>query len=127
MRTLLKKEHDYTSAMKVTARLTYEFFDYVASKLGLSGFQASWAQLEFLKLARHYEHGFMIVDFGNVLYPQYYHDRKHFPSAKQILMDNLDYFKKQAEKLLKERPCAHPEVRKHWKWIMSLGEKDEQV
>lgn len=55
-------------AMSLAATAT---FNYMASQLGVTGFQASCADLDILRRTRRMEHGFLILNAANLLYPQY--------------------------------------------------------
>lgn len=46
-------------------------FDYVARKVGATGFQASWAALRFYGEAMHLDGPFMVVQVKDALFPQY--------------------------------------------------------
>jgi hypothetical protein len=62
---------DYNSIAKALTNATVAFFNYFASKHGMTGFQASWSGLQFLAKTRGIEAPFMIVDSSKMLYPQY--------------------------------------------------------
>lgn len=46
-------------------------FNYVARKVGATGFQASWAALKFYGEAMHVDGPFTVVRIHDALYPQY--------------------------------------------------------
>lgn len=46
-------------------------FNYVARKVGATGFQASWAALKFYSEAMRVDGPFMVVKVEDALYPQY--------------------------------------------------------
>lgn len=81
---------------------------------GITGFQASFVGWEMIKEFFHESKiGMRLVDYENMLYPQYERDFK-----KTISQDTWESLQKQAEINLKESPDAHPKVIKHWKSIV---------
>ena len=66
------------------------------------------------KRTRNMSDGFMIINYTDLLYPQYLNDR-HFPSIKTLFKNNKKHLKERAEKLLEEnKGMACYEVTKHW-------------
>jgi hypothetical protein len=65
------------------------------------------------------ENGFMLINYDNLLYPQYLND-EHFPSYEKLIQDNKSHLAKKAKERLKESPDAHPDVIAHWKYLASL-------
>lgn len=63
--------HGYNSIADALTLSTVAFFNYFASKHGMTGFQASWSGLQFIKQTRNIDAPFMIVDSSKLLYPQY--------------------------------------------------------
>jgi len=127
---LVEREHDYGTCVYAMTHAALAAYNYVAYKLGVTGFQASCADLAFIRRNRHYEDGFRILDYNKLLYPQYFNNPEHFPTAHQLLMDNQEALSKKATELLAEREHVHPDVKRHWEWIQSLESKaksDENV
>ena len=119
IRRLLNGKHDYGTCVYAVSLATLATFRYMASKLGITGFQASCADMDFIRRVRHYKDGFRIVDYNKLLFPQYIND-EHFPSHMQLLMENLPHLQRKAKKLLKESPEAHPNVRSRWAFVAKL-------
>ncbi|MCM3109921.1 hypothetical protein [Lederbergia lenta] len=69
--SLESQPHDYNTIAEALVDSTLAFFNYFASKHGMTGFQSSWAALNFLGRTRGMEAPFMIVDSSKMLYPQY--------------------------------------------------------
>src|SRR6187397_1089725 len=105
--------HDYNTSAEAIVKVAMLAKQYVHHKLGNSGFQAGWADLEELLLSRHMQDGFIIFDGNKLLYPQYDLDEE-FEKWKQ---ETLKELKDKANKLLEESPHAHPNVRKRWEEI----------
>lgn len=117
---LVEGDHDYGTCVYAMSMSAVAAFNYAAHKLGVTGFQASCADLDILRRTRRMKSGFCIVDYENLLYPQYCDD-DHIPGWRHYLTKNLPELKKQAKKLIKEkRGGASPNVVNHWKWILSL-------
>lgn len=117
--SLLEREHDYGTAVYAMSCASVATFYYMSSKLGVTGFQASMAELDILKRTRDMKNGFMILDYHNLLYPQYLNE-EHFPSFNKLLNDNKDMLKKEAINLLEKNPKAHPSVLNHWKYLAEM-------
>ena len=97
-------------------------FNFVAGKLGVTGFQASCAELQFLKETRKLEHGFMIVDANRLLYPQY----DPYKEVTEFLDKTRPRLREAAQKLLTEsNRGVHPDVRQRWEEIAALPEPAE--
>ena len=120
--SLLNQTQSYGTCVYAMSLASVATFNYVADKLGVTGFQASCADLDFIKRIRGLEHGFRITDYKNLLYPQYYHSSDHFPTARQLLEKNLERLQEDAKALIEEEGerLVHPDVLKHWEWIVSL-------
>jgi ADP-heptose:LPS heptosyltransferase len=109
--------HSYESIADALTDATVAFFNYFASKQGMTGFQASWSGLQFLRKIRGMEHPFMIVDGGKLLYPQYdlHSDLEKFieetkPQLKEAAKENLE----------KVDQFTSKNVVAHWKELASL-------
>lgn len=116
-----EQPHDYNSIADALADATVAFFNYFASKHGMTGFQASWAGLQFLRKSRGMEHPFMIVDGGKLLYPQYDLHRdleKFIEETKSQLADVA------LENLKSVDSYTHDNVVRHWEYLASLKRED---
>lgn len=81
---------------------------------GITGFQASFIGWEMVrKFIYGSKIGMKLVDYGDMLYPQY---KERF--QKIISQGTWESLQKQAEINLKEVPTADPKVIKHWKRIV---------
>ena len=115
---LTERQHDYGTccyAMSIAAEAT---FNFVAGKLGVTGFQASCADMDVLRRTRHYEHGFAVLNYGDLLYPQY-RDKFDNLSWEDMLASQSKWLREEAGKLLDKTPDAHPHVRDHWERLAS--------
>jgi len=109
---IVNAPHDYNTSAEAIVKVAMLAKQYVYHKLGNSGFQAGWADLEELALSRHMKDGLIIFDGSDLLYPQYDLDEK-FQEWKQETWKSL---KDKAKELLKDSR-GHPDVRKRWEEI----------
>lgn len=112
-----QRQHDYGTCVYAMSISAEAAFNYVGHVLGVTGFQASCADLDFLRRTRMLEHGFQIINYDNLLYPQY---ADKFPTREQILRDNIDEIGKAAEKKLAEVDQVHPAVKQHWEGLVDM-------
>lgn len=115
---LRTREHNYGTCAYAMSIAATAAFQYLASALGVTGFQASCADLDFLKRVRGYEHGFCIIDYSQLLYPQY--DDKLRLSPEKMLEE--DWLRKDivetAKKNLETKVGAHQAVVEHWRMLV---------
>ena len=104
-------------AMSISALAT---FYYVSHKLGVSGFQASCADMDFLARSRGMKYGFSILNNEHLLFPQYADEFDKGFSAR--IRENIGWLSKEAAKLLDENnDLVHGNVKKHWRKIVDIG------
>lgn len=121
IKQLTGRKHDYGTCVYAMSIAAVASFNYVAHVLEVTGFQASCADLDILRRTRNYENGFSIINYDNLLYPQYWDD-EHFPSKEQLLEKNKKQLAKVAKRKLEEsNGYVHPEVKKHWQMVASLS------
>lgn len=65
------QQHDYSSIADALTDTTVAFFNYYASKHGMTGFQAGYSGMQVIGKLRGMKHPFMILDSSKLLYPQY--------------------------------------------------------
>lgn len=118
-----KYNTSYGDAVYGPALAAIASFNYVASQMGLSGFQADYSEMLFLKKLRYIKHGFKILNFDNLLYPQYLNDFNL--SAETLIRKNLDELKKAAKEELEKNPNAAQEVRDHWIYITEIPDSEK--
>jgi hypothetical protein len=105
--------HTYETSAEAIVKVAMLAKQYVYHKLGNTGFQAGWADLEELAVSRWYQDGFIILDGNKLLYPQYDIDEE-FEEWKQETRKAL---KAKASKLLETESRVHPDVRRRWEEI----------
>ena len=110
--SLVRRPHDYGTCVYALSMASEAAFNYVAHVLGVSGFQASCADLDFIRRTRSMKGPFMLIKAEDALYPQY--------DLVGNLLESLEkwkpWLKETAEKNLSERnEYIHPNVLAHWK------------
>lgn len=109
---LVHREHDYGTCVYAMSIAAVTAFNHVARKLGVTGFQASCADMDILTRTRRMKGPWCITDLENTLYPQYDVQAK----LAEYIAENRDWQREQAQKLLDERSNeAHPNVVAHWR------------
>jgi len=107
---LIDRPHDYGTCVYAMSMAAVAAYNHVASKLGVTGFQASCADMDIVRRTRGYER-FVLLDLGNALYPQYDLEAR----LRESLADARPWLAGEAKKLLAERhDVANPAVVAHW-------------
>lgn len=106
----------YGEAPRAMAQACLAVGWYLADVFGITGFQAGCVMWDFIRDWNYSknESGLKIVDYDNMLYPQY---RYHF--EKTIKPSVWEALKKEAAKRLEDSKYAHPDVINHWKSIVA--------
>lgn len=120
--TLEKRTHDYGTCVYAMSLSAIAAKRYLAHKLGCSGFQASGADLHFMSKERNMKEGFRLLNYGNLLYPQYL-TSDHFPSYKELIVENIEHLAKKARELIATKDSVHHNVLEHWKFIVDCDNK----
>jgi hypothetical protein len=119
-----EKENSYDKAAQDTFELLRDCLDYAGHELGLSRFQAGWASLHFLFESRGMKLGGRIIDYNDLLYPQY-ENKLNGLNWKQLICDNRDNLVVEANKLIKSASnSVHPSVLQHWKDVADRRDCD---
>jgi len=119
--SLVNRQHDYGTCVYAMSHAALCAFNYVAGKLGVTGFQAGCADLDFVARRRWMEDGLTLLDHHDLLFPQLL--EKFNRTALDYIMENLKPLQKRARELLEGKRGyeSHPSVRAHWEWILGLG------
>jgi hypothetical protein len=94
-------------------------FNFIAHKLGVTGFQASCADLDFLARVRDMKLGFIVLNGRDLMYPQYDLHKRLEDFIDQTM--SSPNFLSEVRKSLNE-DGAVPIVREHWKSILQRAE-----
>lgn len=111
--SLVEREHDYGTCVYAMSMAAVAAFYFVSHKLGVTGFQASCAEMDFLRRTRHLEGPFMLIDAEKMLYPQY----NPMVELLEALEKWRPWAKKRAAELLAERTSACDAVVERWKQL----------
>lgn len=120
--TLTRRKHDYGTCVYAMSLASVATYNYVASRLGVTGFQASCADLDIISRTRGMKHGFRLINYADLLYPQY-RDKIDAITFDALIAENGEALGKEARVLLAENRDAHPNVIAHWKRIAALAPK----
>jgi hypothetical protein len=115
--SLVNREHDYGTCVYAMSLAATATFNYVAGKLGVTGFQASCADLDILRRTRSMKGPFIILKAEDMVYPQYDLQGK----LREAMGEWQKWVAEQAKKQLAEHTDGnvHPEVLEHWKKLAS--------
>ena len=117
IRAVIYRSHDYGTCVYAMSIASEAAFNWAARSLGVTGFQASCADMDILRRTRQFKGGFQIVDYNNLLYPQY-RDKFDSLTFESLLHEHKDELKKRASELLIANPNSHPKVKAHWERLI---------
>lgn len=120
VRTLAEREHEYGTCVYAMSIAATAAFNYIANKLGVTGFQASCADLDIVRRTRRLTHGFRIVNYENLLYPQYEGDLTVTPAKLLKDPELRKRIAEEARKKLEENDEPHPNVKAHWQKLAAM-------
>lgn len=105
----------YGTAPRAIAQATLATAWYLSDVFGITGFQASCVMWDFIRdwSFSGNECGLKIVDYDNMLYPQY-----DYNFQKTISRDTFEALQEAAKKRLERSEFAHSDVVKHWQSIV---------
>lgn len=119
--SLVKREHDYGTAVYAMSLAATATLNFVGKKLGVTGFQASCADLDIVRRNRGIKGPFILLKADDALYPQY--------DLMNTLQESMDkwrgWLSKQATielKDCKDEP-VHPNVKAHWEKLATYKGK----
>jgi len=108
--SLVEMDHTYGSCVYAMSKAAVATFNYVAGQLGVTGFQASCADMDILKRTRMLKGPFCIMDGENLLYPQY--DLR--ARLNELIAEWTPWAAKEAQERLDAGDSACDSVREHW-------------
>lgn len=117
--TVSRGEQGYGESAAATGMIAAAAFNYAASKLGITGYQASFASMDVYRRTTSTKGPFMVVKAEKALYPQY----DLLDDIRQFLSECNDWLTEEARKKLTEEEArkkleggvgAHPAVVEHW-------------
>lgn len=116
---LRNRKHDYGTYVYAMSIAATAAFYYMAHSLGVTGFQASCADMDVLRRTRDMKHGFRIVNFEELLYPQYSDKLRITPESLLADKDTGKGVAEAAKQKLAEATNAHPDVVRHWRYLVA--------
>ena len=109
--------YDYGVAPRSIAQAALTTAYYLSGKFGITGFQAGFVMWDFIRgwLYTSNKAGLKIVDYDDMLYPQY-----GYKFEKTISKNVWESIQKAAKERLEEDPGSyvHPDVKAHWQSIV---------
>lgn len=122
IRSLIPKANDYGKCVYVISMIATAAFNYAASEVGATGFQASCADLDVLRRTRSLDGPFMIMKGEDALYPQY-----DLPKRLAESMEGWKpWLKEQADKKLAEGGPVHDAVKEHWEKLAAYQPSEQE-
>lgn len=112
IKTKLEENHDYGSSADALWLTALATFKLVAKELGVTVFQASYADLKFLSEARRLNEPFAIVKASQFMYPQY--DNKLSEMGESWRNWLSEEAKKRIAELNGDYSTVHPDVLQRW-------------
>lgn len=102
--TLVERPHDYGTCVYAMSLSALAAFYYVSAKLGVTGFQASCADMDFVSRSRGWKGPWIILKAEDALYPQY-----DLPARLAEAMEKWKpYLKEEAAKMLSKKVAIMP-------------------
>lgn len=104
----------YGTAPRAIAQAALATAWYLSKEFGITGFQAGCVMWDFIRdwSYPHNKCGLKIVDYDDMLYPQY-----DYKFQKTISLDTYEALQKTAKENLEDTKYAHVNVVKHWQSI----------
>lgn len=126
---LTEDNHTYGSCVYAMSLAAVAAYNFVASALGVTGFQAGYAKMDILKRLGSYKRGFRVIDYDKLMFPQYC-DKEHFPSVDDLMLEPS--IRKQLRsdaqaKLDEEIEFVHEDVMSHWVMLSKLPVLDKDA
>jgi hypothetical protein len=117
VKSLVDRDQDYGTCVYAMSLAALAAFHFAAHKLGVTGFQASCADLDFIRRTRSLKGPFMLIKAEDALYPQ----RDPVEKLHEAMREWIPWIQEQASIKLRENGGAHPAVVAHWKRLTELG------
>lgn len=123
---IIEGPHDYDTSAEAMSQAAIAAFNFTAYTLGVTGFQAGWAEMRFIQEMRDLELPFMILDSSRLLYPQYnLHNQ-----AEEFIQESQEAVAIEAKRLLEINEGASKQVRERWEdladWYDNVFLKKEE-
>lgn len=123
---LVNQQHSYGTCVYAMSMAATAAFNMVASRLGVTGFQASCADLDIVRRTRRIKGPFMLIKLEDALYPQcdlLGKVRDEFLQSE----NSREWLRAEAQKCLDEAEKdgfpVHPNVKTHWHLLAAWPRK----
>lgn len=111
--SLVDGKHDYGTCVYAMSLAATAAFDYVASQLGVTGFQASCADADFIRRTRSIKGPFMLIKGEDFLFPQ----MDPFGKLREAREKWSEWLKEEAHRRLQHAEGAAEGVIRHWETL----------
>lgn len=128
IKSLCDRPHDYGTCVYAMSMSAVAAFYFASHMVGSSGFQASCADMDIIRRTRSLKGPYRIVDYSNLMYPQYLDDEK-VPGWREAINEpnTRKWLRGEAQKKLDNTDAAHGAVRAHWSRLISESDFSEVV
>lgn len=114
---LVNRPHTYGTCVYALSMAATAAFYYACHELGVTGFQAGMAELDFIRRTRGIKGPFAILNGEDMLYPQY--------DVNAMVQGYMEKWRPWAaeearKKLAEAEDRAHPNVVRHWKELAGI-------
>lgn len=120
IKDLAEYKHDYNTSGYAIYKALLSTEQLMAHLLGTTGFQHGYAQMQYMMVTRGSKTGICVVDYDNLLYPQYDVIGRITESIDKVKKSKE--FKEHVKSLIakddKSKFKAHADVRKHWEDLL---------
>lgn len=116
LQATLNEKHTYTSSAEAVADTAEAAFDLVASELGITGAQASWAAMRAHTLVMGWDFPVLVLRGSELLYPQY-----DLPARLAEWVDDCRPWMRERARALLSTSGAVPNVLEHWRRLAADG------
>lgn len=120
IRSLTEREHDYGTCVYAASMAAVAAFNHVASRLGMTGFQASCADLDIIRRTRRLACPFAIIKGDDLLYPQYDIEGR----VRELIAEWMPWARDEARRMLAENPGEHVHESVRQRWVELSGREE---
>jgi 4-hydroxyphenylpyruvate dioxygenase-like putative hemolysin len=110
IQSLIGLRHDHGTCVYAMSMAAEATFNFVAGQLGATGFQASCADLDFIRRTRMIKGPLIIFSGDDYIYPQY----NFYEKANEWYSSIRDWQRTEAKKKLKNIDHVHKDVVAYW-------------
>lgn len=114
---LVSRPHEYGTCVYAMSLAATAAFNFVAHKLGVTGFQASCADMDFIRRTRNISGPFMLLQISDTLYSA----TRLQERVSEAIRDSSKWLQEEARKKLKGGGYFHPDV---FERLMELSKFD---